>query len=99
MSSRFPGRGFVARRVTSGVAEQGALFSPAGPEASALTVTQAVAQLNGLLRSGMSGVWIRGEVADFKGPAASGHAYFCLKDKAATLRVKMWATEFARVPF
>lgn len=100
MSSRFPRRGFVARRVPPGrVAEQMLPFGEGGPEATAITVSQFIAQLNGALRAGFGGVWVRGEVADFKGPAASGHAYFSLKDKTATLRAKMWATEFRMVPF
>ena len=36
-----------------------------------------------------SGIWVRGEVSGLK-LAASGHAYFTLKDDRATLRAACW---------
>src|ERR1019366_6863017 len=46
-------------------------------------------------------VWVRGEVSGFRGPAACGHCFFSLKDESgdATLRVKVFASDFRRIPF
>ena len=46
-------------------------------------------------------MWVRGEVSGFRGPAASGHCFFSLKDESggATLRVKVFASDYRRIPF
>jgi exodeoxyribonuclease VII large subunit len=102
MSSRFPGRvyplkGGAPRRI----AETQLSFGDAGPDATAMTVAQVIAEINGLLRTGLPNVWVRGEVSGFRGPAASGHCFFSLKDESggATLRVKVFASDYRRIPF
>ncbi len=102
MSSRFPGRGSAIRRVTvRRVAETQMSFGDAGPDATAMTVAQVLAEINGMLRSNLPNVWVRGEVSGFRGPAASGHCFFALKDESggATLRVKVFASDYRRIPF
>jgi exodeoxyribonuclease VII large subunit len=102
MSSRFPGRGFTVRRViVRRVAETQMSFGEAGPESTALTVAQVVAEINGMLRTNLPNVWVRGEVSGFRGAAASGHCFFSLKDESggATLRVKVFASDYRRIPF
>lgn len=102
MSSRFPERGYTARRVTlRRVTETQLSFGDAGPDASAMTVSQVIAEINGMLRTNLPGVWVRGEVSGFRGPAASGHCFFSLKDESgsATLRVKVFASDYRRIPF
>lgn len=71
------------------------------PEETAMTVSEVIAQINGMLRAGLPNVWVRGEVSGFRGPAASGHCFFSLKDESggATLRVKVFASDYRRVPF
>jgi exodeoxyribonuclease VII large subunit len=76
-------------------------FGDSGAYARAMTVSEVIAQINGFLREGLSNVWVRGEVSGFRGPAASGHCFFSLKDESggATLRVKVFASDFRRIPF
>jgi len=76
-------------------------FGDAGPDAAAMTVSEVIAQINGFLRAGLPNVWVRGEVSGFRGPAASGHCFFSLKDESgdATLRVKVFASDYRRIPF
>src|SRR5512141_2632039 len=102
MSSRFPGRGYTVRRATvRRVTETQLSFGDSGPESAAMTVSQVVAEINGMLRTGLSNVWVRGEVSGFRGPAASGHCFFSLKDESgsASLRVKVFASDYRRIPF
>ena len=101
MSSRFPGRGYSLRRVTHRVAETQMSLGDAGPNAMTMTVSEVIAQINGMLRQGLPSVWVRGEVSGFRGPAASGHCFFSLKDESgnATLRVKVFASDYRRIPF
>ncbi len=42
-------------------------------------------------------VRVRGEISNYRGPHASGHAYFCLKDEAARIDAVIWKTGFARL--
>ena len=76
-------------------------FGDTGMDARAMTVSEVISQINGFLRAGLANVWVRGEVSGFRGPAASGHCFFSLKDESgdATLRVKVFASDFRRIPF
>jgi exodeoxyribonuclease VII large subunit len=76
-------------------------FGDTGVDARAMTVSEVISQINGFLRAGLPNVWVRGEVSGFRGPAASGHCFFSLKDESgdATLRVKVFASDFRRIPF
>ncbi len=42
-------------------------------------------------------VRVRGEVSNYRGPHASGHAYFSLKDTTARIDAVVWRTAFARM--
>lgn len=44
-------------------------------------------------------VRVRGEVSGFRGPVASGHVYFCLKDQNARLDAVIWKGVFGRMRF
>lgn len=61
-----------------------------------------VSELSHLLKrhveSGFSHVRIRGEISGWR-PAASGHAYFCLKDDKALIDGVMWKDVFRRLAF
>ncbi len=62
---------------------------PSSPERSILTVTELTRQIKGLVEQGFDGLWVEGEVSNFKA-AASGHMYFSLKDAGAQLKAVMW---------
>ncbi len=54
-------------------------------------VEQAVGAAQDAL-DGLGGLWVRGEVFEYRGPyRGSGHYYFKLRDANAQLDVKMWA--------
>lgn len=55
-----------------------------------LSVSEALQRVNEALEGAVGELWVRGEVSEFKGPHASGHYYFRLKDRDAVLNVKIW---------
>jgi exodeoxyribonuclease VII large subunit len=59
------------------------------------TVSELTELVKGTLEESFRRVMVRGEVSGFRGPNATGHLYFSLKDSGATLEVKVWAS-FAR---
>src|SRR3990172_13000377 len=42
-------------------------------------------------------VRLRGEVSGYRGPHASGHCYFTLKDEKACIEAVVWGSTFARL--
>jgi exodeoxyribonuclease VII large subunit len=62
-----------------------------------------VAELSGLikdeLRDRFGRVCVQGEIADFKGIHRNGHLYCSLKDEGANMRLVMWRSALAKVPF
>ncbi len=55
-----------------------------GSATSALTVSELTQRLRGVLEPAFATVWLQGEVSNYR-PAASGHAYFSLKDSQASI--------------
>lgn len=62
-----------------------------------LTVSQVTFRIRKLLEDNpeLQDVWVAGEISNLSRPA-SGHIYFTLKDKNASLRCVMWKTEAMR---
>ena len=62
-----------------------------------LTVSQLTFRIRKLLEGDLElqDVWVEGEISNLTRPA-SGHIYFTLKDKNASLRCVMWKTDAAR---
>lgn len=62
-----------------------------------LTVSQLTFRIRRLLEDNpeLQDVWVEGEISNLSRPA-SGHIYFTLKDKNASLRCVMWKTDAAR---
>jgi len=62
-----------------------------------LTVTQITFHIRKMLEGDpqLQDVWVEGEISNLSKPA-SGHIYFTLKDKNASLRCVMWRTDAAR---
>ncbi len=63
-----------------------------------LTVSQITFHIRRQLESDLTlqDVWVEGEISNLSRPA-SGHIYFTLKDKTASLRCLMWKTDAARL--
>jgi exodeoxyribonuclease VII large subunit len=77
-------------------------FGEMGSEAHAMSVSQLVSRMNGLLQASFPTVWVRGELSGDMGPkGAGGHRYFSLKDEEADaiVKVKLFASDFRRIPF
>jgi exodeoxyribonuclease VII large subunit len=72
------------------------LFSPTLP--SAWSVTDLTRYLRDLFESDelLQDVWVHGEVSNFSRPA-SGHLYFTIKDRGASLRCVMWRNNAIRL--
>jgi exodeoxyribonuclease VII large subunit len=76
--------------------------SPGTPsiEPAALSVSELVQKLKTAVEPSFSGIWVAGEIADFRGIHGSGHAYFALKEgTVAAIKAKMWRTSVARLRF
>src|SRR5689334_12299547 len=63
-----------------------------------LTVSQLTFRIRKQLESDptLQDVWVEGEISNLSRPA-SGHVYFTLKDKNASIRCVMWKTSAARL--
>lgn len=71
----------------------------AAPRPEALTVSELLAKLKARIEPAFRDVWVAGEVAEFRGIHASGHAYFSLKDPTSLIHAKMWRSSVARLRF
>lgn len=72
------------------------LFTPSGSEVVSVTTLNRMAR--DLLEAGLPPVWIGGEISNLT-VAASGHAYFSLKDAGAQIRCVMFRQRLAHLPF
>ncbi|MGO9830185.1 MAG: exodeoxyribonuclease VII large subunit [Myxococcaceae bacterium] len=68
-------------------------------EPTVYTVSELTELVKGTLEASFRRVLVRGEVSGFRGPNATGHLYFSLKDSGATLDVKIWASSARSVRF
>jgi exodeoxyribonuclease VII large subunit len=64
-----------------------------------LSVSELTQQIKQAIDSSLGRLWVKGEVANYKGPNARGHLYFSLKDEGATMDVKMWANQARHLRF
>jgi len=67
-------------------------------EPRVLTVGELTQQIKAALEPAFRDVWVAGEVANLR-RQASGHVYFTLKDREATLDAALWASQVRRVRF
>jgi len=80
------------------------LFDPAAPVPSpqsrrqVLTVSELNAIARNALESTFPGVWVEGEISNFK-RAPSGHLYFTLKDSAAQIGAVLFRSQAAALRF
>lgn len=72
---------------------------PATDGPHVITVSELTAQVKELLEPRFARVLVRGEVTNFRGASARGHLYFALKDSRASIDVKVWASQAARLRF
>lgn len=68
-------------------------------ETRAISVSQLTAAIKSDLEGEYKDVWVEGEVTNYRGPAASGHRYFSLKDEGAQIRAVLFRGPAAKLGF
>ena len=63
------------------------------------TVTELSAALKKTVEDSYGYVRVRAEVSGYRGPHASGHCYFSLKDSGAKIEAVIWKGVFGRMRF
>lgn len=63
------------------------------------TVSELSGAIKRALEDGFGYVRLRGEVSGFRGPHASGHCYFALKDDKAKIEAVVWKASYAKMRF
>src|SRR5258707_1275373 len=61
------------------------------------TVSELSAALKKTVEDAFGYVRVRGEISGYRGPQASGHCYFAIKDEGAKIEGVIWRTAFARM--
>src|SRR5215475_14046512 len=61
------------------------------------TVSELSAALKKTVEDAFGYVRVRGEISGYRGPQASGHCYFALKDEGAKIEAVIWRTAFSRM--
>jgi exodeoxyribonuclease VII large subunit len=61
------------------------------------TVSELSAALRKTVEDAFGYVRVRGEISGYRGPHASGHCYFSLKDQGAKIEAVIWRTAFGRM--
>jgi len=69
------------------------------PDDRVLSVGELTRAIKELLAGAFPGVWVKGEISNWKGPHQSGHLYFRLKDANATLECAMFRGSAAKLTF
>jgi exodeoxyribonuclease VII large subunit len=62
-----------------------------------MSVSELTQQTRQVVESKMRGLWVRGEISDFK-RHRNGHWYFCLRDGGAQIRCVIWLADQYRMP-
>ena len=77
--------------------ETGEIIDPQKSNAGEYSVSELSNALKRTLEDTFGHVRVRGEISGFKGPSASGHCYFCIKDEGAKLDAVIWRGSFGRL--
>ncbi|MGJ0503987.1 MAG: exodeoxyribonuclease VII large subunit [Methylocystis sp.] len=62
-----------------------------------ISVSELASALKRTIEDRFGRVRVRGEISNYRGPHASGHAYFCLKDQNARLDAVIWRSTMLRL--
>src|ERR1700681_853918 len=63
------------------------------------SVSELSAALKRTVEDAFGFVRVRGEISGYRGPHASGHCYFALKDEGARIDAVIWKGVFGRIRF
>lgn len=70
---------------------------PLGANAAEYSVSELAGAIKRALEEGFGYVRLRGEISGFRGPHASGHCYFALKDDKAKIEAVVWKGTYQRL--
>jgi exodeoxyribonuclease VII large subunit len=70
-----------------------------GANAPEFSVSEISGAIKRALEEGFGYVRLRGEISGYRGPHASGHCYFALKDDKAKIEAVIWKGAFGRLRF
>jgi len=70
-----------------------------GANAPEFSVAELSGAIKRALEDGFGYVRLRGEISGYRGPHASGHCYFALKDERAKIEAVIWKGNFGRLRF
>lgn len=70
---------------------------PLGANVAEFTVSELSGAIKRAIEEGFGYVRLRGEVSGYRGPHASGHCYFALKDDKAKIEAVVWRGVFQRL--
>jgi exodeoxyribonuclease VII large subunit len=70
-----------------------------GANAPEFSVSELSGAIKRALEDGFGYVRLRGEISGYRGPHASGHCYFALKDERAKIEAVIWKGTFGRLRF
>ncbi len=68
-------------------------------ERAPYTVSELAFAIKAVVEKHFGRVRLRGEVSGFRGPHASGHCYFALKDDTARIDAIIWRSQYTRLKF
>ncbi len=77
--------------------ETGEIIDGGKPNLSEYSVSEISHALKRTLEDRFGHVRVRGEISGFRGPHASGHCYFAIKDEGAKLDAIIWKGSFSRL--
>lgn len=77
--------------------ETGEFIETAKPNLSEFSVSEISQALKRTLEDRFAHVRVRGEISGYRGPHASGHCYFSIKDEGAKLDAIVWKGSFSRL--
>ena len=70
-----------------------------GANVAEFSVSDLSAAIKKALEDGFGFVRLRGEISGYRGPHASGHCYFALKDDKSKIEAVIWRGSFAKLKF
>ena len=70
-----------------------------GVNIAEFSVSELSAAIKRALEEGFGLVRLRGEISGYRGPHASGHCYFALKDDKSKIEAVIWRHSFAKLRF
>ena len=77
--------------------ETGEIIEGGTPNVAEYSVTEIAQALKRTLEDTFGHVRVRGEISGFRGPHASGHCYFSIKDEGAKLDAIVWRGVFSKL--